>query len=71
MRLKNFIIGLQLILLAGMLPGCGNDADDKAEAKHDHFMKEQAELMDKAKAVEGMMQEHVRQEMREADEQSR
>jgi hypothetical protein len=33
-------------------------------------MKDQVEAINKAKAVEGMMQEHVRQEMKEADAQS-
>jgi hypothetical protein len=74
MKLNRAIISLQILLLAGMLSACGNDDTDKASArvKNEHFfMKEQVDAINKAKAVEGMMQEHVRQEMQEADAQSR
>lgn len=74
MKLNKVAVGLQMLLLAGMLSACGNDDTDKARAKvkNEHFfMKEQVEAINKVKAVEGMLQEHVRQEMREADAQSR
>ena len=71
MKLNKVIIGLQVLLLAGALTACGNDDTDKAKVKNEHFfMKEQVAAINKAKAVEGMMQDHVRQEMREADAQS-
>lgn len=71
MRLKNICIGLQLILLAAVLAGCDDIETDNTKVKNENFfMKDQVEAINKAKAVEGMMQEHVRQEMKEADAQS-
>ena len=67
---------LLVLLFAAVLLGlvaCGNDDTDKAKAKvknENFFMKDQVDAINKAKAVEGMMQEHVRQEMQQADQQS-
>jgi hypothetical protein len=73
MRVKDLIIVLQVLLLVGLLSACGDDdADaDKTRVKNEHFfMKEQVEAINKARAVEGMLQDHVKQEMEEADRQS-
>jgi len=59
------IVGAVLILSA-----CDNDKVDKVKQKGDHFLKEQAELIDKAKEIEQDMADRVKQQMKEADEQS-
>jgi len=71
MRPRNLAIGVLVLLLAGMLSACDKIETDQSKVKNENFfMKDQVAAINKAKAVEGMMQEHVRQEMKEADAQS-
>lgn len=73
MRIHAITTALVVLLLTGLLSACGNDDDSKSkpQAKNKYFfMKDQVATLNKAKAVEGLMRDHVRQEMQQADAQS-
>jgi len=68
MNMNNRIIltmGLSVSIL--ILSACGQETE---KAKGDPIWKEQTEMIDKAKAIEKTVQDRVKQQLNQADEQS-
>ena len=54
--MKNFIRAFLLLISCSILAACSDESNGSgAEAKKDHVWKEQTEMINKAKEVEGMV----------------
>ena len=63
--MKIFFILLTLLLL---MAGC---SDDDAEARKEHVWKEQTDAINKAKAVEGVLQDSADAERKKIEDQTK
>lgn len=62
--MKIFFIAITLLILTA---GC---SDDDAEARKEHVWKEQTDTMDKAQAVEGVLQDSADAERNQIEDQT-
>jgi len=61
--------GVFLTILCGLLLSC-SDTDKSQKAETDHVWKEQVEVLDKAKAVEQMLQDSAALQQQKINEQT-
>lgn len=68
--MNNFIKVFLMLVSCSIFAACSDESNSSADAKKDHVWKEQTDMIDKAKEVEGMMLESAAATRNLIDEKS-